>query len=477
MTFKNIFSLLFVSFSFQILTAQTQPASQPTDLIFLGVKAYGMSLSFQSSDAAKYLVLRSTSAITAVPVDGTVYKKGEWIGNGKVIGNITNSFTTFRQAVANTEYFFAVFAYNDNNGANPNYLTTNPLTGSVVTSGKTIGNYYKNYRIDTDESISDLSNLLYNHIHKEYTEFDDEVDEELYARDTIIGGQSQKYVICEYSDNIYTFDEGTFDASVFNKEHVLAKSWMPGNVDVSDFPGSDYHNLFMVKASVNSKRFNHPQGDVVNESWSDISSKYGTDVNGDNVFEPKENIKGNVARTMFYGLVTYDKANSSWAFNDLDNPGNEQDVDLLLQWHNDDPVDNFEIARNEFIYGLQENRNPFVDFPEWVSCIDFKTLTLNGSCPLDTAQNVPDDIQNLFNAKNVSIYPNPVKEKSFVKLAEHEQIVTLSLSALNGQAVSFEANINQNIADINLSNLIDGIYILKIQTKENIYIEKLLLAK
>lgn len=477
---KILLVITLFSFYSQIVFGQTEPVNQGTNMQFLGLKAYGMSLRFDASDATKYMILRSTENITAIPVDNVEYLIGETLGNAKVFYNENKrSLYQFRESVANTTYHFAVFAYNQNiSGSVVNYKTDNPLKGSQMTSGKEFDGYYNNFRIDTEDALDDLSEKLYNHLHLVYSQFSNVAIENIYEKDTLIGGVSRKYVVCEYSDNIYDYDEGDFSATVFNKEHVLPKSWMPGTVDVSDFPGSDYHNLFNVKASVNSKRLNHPVGNVINESWSDMTSSYGTDAFGENSFEPKESIKGNVARAMFYVLTTYDGLGGSWAFNHIDNPGDEQNVALLLQWHQQDPVDNFEIARNEYLFGIQNNRNPFIDNPDWVDCIDFKTMTLNGNCPLDTAQiDSTIAINEISNNKYVMAYPNPVKSKGFVKLLNNKQIISLSLLNINGESIDLDYEIDNNISTFKIGGVSNGIYILKINTKNSIYIKRIQVLK
>ncbi len=468
---KILFSLLCaltISFNIQ---AQTEPVNQPTNLEFLGVKAYGMSLNFTPSDAGRYIVLRNTSAISDVPVDGNSYLKGERIGSSKVffVGPFNNtSIITIRESVANTDYHFAVFGFND--GASPNYKTDNPLIGNDTTLGREIGNYYANYRIDTEDAIDDLTSLLFNHTHLSYGDYYDKLVKNIYERDTTNG---KKYVVCDYSNNVYVYDNNDYNNSTFNREHVTPKSWMPTTPVNSAFEASDYINLFPVKASVNTKRSNRPTGEVVNQTWSDMDSKYGTDQNNDLVFEPKESIKGNLARANFYEIVTYDGKSGSWAFNNLLSYGNQQDVAQLVQWHQQDPPDNFEIARNEYLYKIQGNRNPFIDFPEWVNCIDFKTLTLNGNCPLDTATKDTTGIFNVYNDRNVSLYPNPMKSKGFLKLRNNEKIQKIELIGLNGEQIDVKSQIHHHIADIDVANISNGIYLLRIYTKERNYYKKL----
>lgn len=467
--------LLFVSILIAIvINAQTEPPSQPTNINFLGVKAYKISLNFtEATGAGRYLVLKSNSDITDVPVDGETYKIGEWIGNSKVIGvgNLKSLYNA-KECVANTTYHFAVFAYNT--GPSTNYKTDSLLKGSQTSKSADHDDFYDNYRIDVSTAIEDLGDLLSNHTQLLYGDYDETVVVNVLERDTIISNQERTYVVCEYSNKIYDYDSSNdIDFNIYNREHVTAKAWMPSNPPNNGTKETaDFFNLFLVKASVNQNlRSAYVFDEVVNAAATELDCKRGTNANGLISFEPKESIKGNIARTLFYQLITYNGKGGSWAFNDLQSYGNDQDVDLLIQWHNQDPVDNFEIARNEYIYKVQGNRNPFVDFPQWVNCIDFKTLTLNGNCPLDTAETT--DAIYFINNDNFTLYPNPIEDKGFVKLDSHEKISSLDIIGIDGKKHTIQYNIHNNIADFNVEKLSRGIYTIIVHTDEILYYKKL----
>lgn len=469
---KKILFLLIIALTItNISYAQTEPSSQATNLQFLGIKAYGMSIKFdQASGAVRYLVLRSNSDITDVPVDGETYLIGERIGNTKVVGvgSFQSSYTV-RESVANTTYYFAVFTYSVS-GTNTNYKTDNPLKDSKATKGKNLDGYYDNYRIDLANAIEKMTELLYNHTPLLYGDYDDKVVRNILEKDTVIANESRKYVVCEYSNIIHDYEDD-IDFNDYNREHVTAKSWMPSDpANNATKETSDYFNLFLVKANVNQNlRSSYVFDEVVNTNATEGDCKNGNNIAGLISFEPKESIKGNVARTLFYQLITYDGKGGSWAFDDLQNFGSDQDVDLLLQWHLQDPVDDFEIARNEYIYKEQGNRNPFVDFPDWVNCIDFETLTLNGNCPLDTAD--IDDAIVEINSNKILVYPNPIKDNGFIKLDDNEKITKIEFLGVDGRLFSMNYTIHNNIADINAKNLTKGIYYVKIYTEKLVYTE------
>lgn len=481
---KHIYLFIFF-FSFIEIANSQAPTTQASNLQFKGLKAYGMSIAFDeaSSGADKYLLLRSSSEVNDVP-SNIEYTVGEWVGDSKVFG-VGNYKTLYeiRNSVANTNYYFAVFAYNVA-GSNYYYNTTNPLKGNKSTNGANFDGFYDNYRIDTEDAIDDMSELLLDHYHLDYGDYYSKLVRSIFQIDTT---NNKKYVVCEYSNLKYLYDNGAWNSSsnpngynnsIYNREHVTPKSWMPTNSTANGTKeGSDYHNLFCVKAEVNNKRSANAMDIVVHPStWAGSGdSQIGDDANFKKVFEPKNSIKGNVARAMFYQTIAYDGyASLSWAFNNLTYPSGvekDQDVAILLQWHAQDPPDNFEIARNEYIYSQQGNRNPFVDHPEWVKCIDFKTLTLSEACPLDTA--IVDVIVDVNANTELSIYPNPVKEKGYIKLNNTEKILNIELINLRGQKSYFNNDIHENIVDFNVKSLPNGIYFVKVFTENKIYIKKM----
>jgi len=82
-------------------------------------------------------------------------------------------------------------------------------------------------------------------------------------------------------------------------------------------------------------------------------------MSGSGVYEPHDDVKGDVARIVFYMATMYSNLN-------IDLLG---DLDVLIDWHFLDPVDDFERNRNEVIYSYQENRNPYIDNPDYVELV------------------------------------------------------------------------------------------------------------
>jgi deoxyribonuclease I len=149
------------------------------------------------------------------------------------------------------------------------------------------------------------------------------------------------------------------DPKIANTEH----SWPQSKFNKyfpQDLQKSDLHHLFSVSSVVNSARSSLSFGDVrvATQPLKCESSKLGlSDRGGETVFEPPSSHKGNVARALFYFSVRYKT------------PIDLAEEETLREWHRLDPVDDGEAKRNQRIFELQKNRNPFVDFPELVERI------------------------------------------------------------------------------------------------------------
>ena len=91
--------------------------------------------------------------------------------------------------------------------------------------------------------------------------------------------------------------------------------------------------------------------------------------------EPADAVKGDIARILFYMDIRYEGGEDepnlavTEVLNNVADVPNIGKLSTLLDWHLQDPVDDFEMSRNEVIYGIQGNRNPFIDHPEYVSIL------------------------------------------------------------------------------------------------------------
>jgi endonuclease I len=154
----------------------------------------------------------------------------------------------------------------------------------------------------------------------------------------------------------------------WNREHVWAKSH--GDFGTVNGPGTDVHHLRPEDVTVNSTRGNLD----FDNGGSAVAQCTGCLSDADS-FQPRDAVKGDVARMVFYMAVRWDGGDgfADLEPNDLVGNGTAPAIgrlSVLKQWNLQDPPDAFEKRRNQVIYDTwQHNRNPFIDHPEWVTAI------------------------------------------------------------------------------------------------------------
>lgn len=146
--------------------------------------------------------------------------------------------------------------------------------------------------------------------------------------------------------------------TTINCEHTWPQSKFSGRFP-KGLQKADLHHLFPTDSRANSIRGNNEFADVSGDPLqSDCAASYtGVPKGGYDFFEPPTEHKGNVARALFYFAVRYNMKISS------------QQEAYLRDWHIQDPVDAEERERNQTIFEIQRNRNPFIDYPELVEKI------------------------------------------------------------------------------------------------------------
>lgn len=158
------------------------------------------------------------------------------------------------------------------------------------------------------------------------------------------------------------------DVGDWNREHVWAISH--GDLTTSTGPGTDLHHIRPEDVQVNSIRGNK-DFDTGGSSFTNA----GGSLTDSNSFEPRNAVKGDVARMILYMAVRYegDDAFADLEPNDSVSNGSSPyhgRLSILKQWNEQDPPSAFEERRNQVIYDTyQGNRNPFIDHPEWVEAI------------------------------------------------------------------------------------------------------------
>lgn len=189
-------------------------------------------------------------------------------------------------------------------------------------------------------------------------------------------------IIDRYSTTQYTYSSdqcGNYSGvgDCYNREHSIPNSWWGGST--SDTAYTDLHHMFPVDGWVNNERGNHPFGNCANgvaKGTGKLGSCTFSGYNG-TVFEVADEYKGDFARVYFYFATRYMTRMSNYT----SGTGNvvftastylgltNWAINQLLEWHRNDPVSTLETRRNDAVYGIQKNRNPFVDYPELVEYI------------------------------------------------------------------------------------------------------------
>ena len=178
---------------------------------------------------------------------------------------------------------------------------------------------------------------------------------------------------------LYTSYSATMDQwNGWNREHVWPKSLGGNNTSGG---GADLHHIRPSDAGVNSSRGNKKYGNSNNGT-----AKYGTNpatgcLGGhynSTYFEPLDNVKGDVARICLYVYVRW---GSSWGADSITEVF--QSVDVLLEWMELDPVDTWEMGRNEVVENIQGNRNVFIDYPEYAWLLFGRDVPADITTPSD----------------------------------------------------------------------------------------------
>ena len=188
----------------------------------------------------------------------------------------------------------------------------------------------------------------------------------------------------------YEYDFGDHGGSAsgegdgFNREHSWPSSWFGGSVSPM------YTDLFHIVPTdiyVNNRRGSYAYGDVSYPSWvSENGSRLGSCVTpgySGVAFEPRDEYKGDFARNYFYMSTRYYSEDGGWPASSMTDGAELRAwaVDMLMDWHAQDPVSDKELDRNEAVYGIQHNRNPFIDHPEYVFLIYDPTGMEEGDLP------------------------------------------------------------------------------------------------
>lgn len=402
-----------------------EPISQPTNLFFDNLTSTGFTVSFQASvpPVTGYLVLRRQgSEVSSFPGDGQTYAIGQYIGDAMVAS--VGPGTNFDEAglFPSTTYYYSIFAYNGT-GATLNYLNASPLQGSTTTiPGSTTETIFPGLR---GQQLID--SLIAGYKTSTVLGYDN-------ARDKMFGeiDNHDDSVTCVYTGDRIFVDHNSSDpkgdayALGFNTEHT----W-PQSLGATGNAKSDLHHLYPTREDANGSRGNLPFKDIpdpetdiwyrMNYNQTSIPTQFIDEYSEyDNVgfFEPREDHKGNVARSIYYFYTMY-KAQSDTTFFHLQKY-------TLRRWNAVDPVDSAELRRDDRIAAYQSGKkNPFILDTSLIGRAYFETIV-----GLDESEDHKTTVTLQSN------YPNPFNPGTTISYRlDRRAPITLQIYNVLGQSI------------------------------------------
>ena len=220
-----------------------------------------------------------------------------------------------------------------------------------------------------------MSGIIYNHTQKSY----DDLWIAFQTTDVRSDGKIwDMYSIITNYEPVTSGSSYSKEGDFYNREHSFPQSWFGSNTPMY----TDLHHIYPTDGFVNGKRANYPFGETSNPTYTSANgfSKLGTcsfpGYTGI-VFEPADEYKGDFARTYFYMVTCYEEKLSDWytsyanaqeglkaTIDGTTYPGlSAWQLRMLMKWAQDDPVSEKETNRNNAVYAIQHNRNPFIDYP------------------------------------------------------------------------------------------------------------------
>ncbi len=290
--------------------------------------------------------------------------------------------------------------------------------------------------------------LSYDDLLSYYTSTDSKPNGKVWDMYSDIPGGTAPYEF-NFFDNCGSYNS---EGDCYNREHSLPASWFNDNYPM-------YADLFHVVPTdgyVNNRRSNYAFGEVNSPSWTaQNGSKLGPNVfsgYSGTVFEPIDSFKGDFARIYFYIATRYKDEISGWSAdmfsgNNLTTYG----INLMYAWNQLDPVSAKEIARNNAVYSIQHNRNPYVDNPQWVIDIWGPTSVLNNPAGMV-----------------VMSYPQPAVETVFISGINEDVLYKILILDISGKIIS-ESDRSEIKSGIDVSDLKPGVYFLKLLSAEKVF--------
>ncbi|MCF8346464.1 MAG: endonuclease, partial [Bacteroidales bacterium] len=240
------------------------------------------------------------------------------------------------------------------------------------------------------------------------------------------------------------------EGSCYNREHSFPKSWFNDGSPMY----TDLFHLYPTDGYVNGKRGNYPFGETDSPVWT---SRNGSEVGPNSwsgytgtIFEPIDVYKGDFARSYFYMAVRYYGEDGGWTGSPMVDGSQllSWAKEMLIDWHKDDPVSDKELDRNDAVFALQGNRNPFIDHPEYVD------LMYSGNI-----DRVPPDIESI-----IVLSPETL-QLQFNEDLDSLSAVSISHYQISSDVVVMDATLTDTahaVVLLEVSGMQDGTYALTV---------------
>ena len=327
------------------------------------------------------------------------------------------------------------------------------LCCATVSYAQMPANYYNATR---DLCGEDLRQALHSII-SSHTEFDyGQLWGKFYQTDV----DATNHIIDIYTDtcNFYPGNDqcGNYskECDCYNREHTVPQSWFGDSTPMK----TDLFHVYPTDGWANNKRGNLPLATVSNPTYtSSNGSKVGQcsypGYSGQ-AFEPADEYKGDLARTYFYMSGCYMNRNLGQTSESMFTGSQLKPwaLQMLIQWHYADPVSQREIDRNNAIYTIQRNRNPFIDCPYFVDAIWHDHCDFESCLGPDAGTNIAQTTAKL------SAYPIPSAD--MVNISCEQPMVSVSVFNILGKK-TFYCETDANFATINIEQYESGIYFVK----------------
>jgi endonuclease I len=332
------------------------------------------------------------------------------------------------------------------------FLNTAP-PGGYYDSAEGLGG--ENLRAALHDIIKNHTVKAYDYAWTAFYTTDDKPNGKVWDIYSDVPGGTPPY---EYTFGVDEGGPGGQEGLGYTREHSWPKSWFGGEVAPMY---SDLFALYPCDAHVNGNRGVYPYGEVSSPVWVSMNgSKVGPcsyPGYSETAFEPIDAYKGDLARTYFYMSTRYYTEDAGWPGGPMTDGADllPWAVDMLLEWHEEDPVSWKELERNATIYAIQNNRNPFIDRPEFATAI-YVTGAVTG------------EVSGAPAARLERVFPNPFNPSATIRYSVPEAgRVTLTLYDVLGRRVATLVDSPMEAGEyddtIKTGDLSNGVYFLRLE--------------